>query len=121
MSFVFIFSMWISTEPILQFATFVGASRFGPLYRTGTLAINVAPPTYTHTSNTADSFESGDNRKTKWLEATISGSKFYRINKYKIFTATSTSMDNEFNVVLSWLANTATVGLICSEPVRQML
>jgi hypothetical protein len=120
MSFVFIFSMWISTEPILQFATFVGASTFDPLYRTGKPAINVAPPTYTHISNTADSFESGDNRKSRWLEATIS-SKFYRINKYKIFTATSTSMDNEFNVVLSWLANTATVGLICSEPVRQML
>jgi hypothetical protein len=89
-----------STETILQFATFVGASTFGPSYRTATPATNVAPPTYTLTSNIANSFESGDSRKTNWVDSTISGSKFYRVNKYKIFTATSASMGNEFNVVL---------------------
>jgi len=89
-----------STETILQFATFVGASTFASSYRTATSAANVAPPVYTLTSNIANSFELGDNRKTNWVDSTTSGSKFYRVNKYKIFTATSASVGNEFNVVL---------------------
>ncbi len=89
-----------STETILQFATFVGTSTFASSYRTATSATNVAPPTYTLTSNIANSFELGDNRKTNWVDSTTSGSKFYRVNKYKIFTATSASVGNEFNVVL---------------------
>ena len=89
-----------STETILQFATFVGASSFASSYRTATQATNVAPPVYTLTGNIANSFEPGDNRKTSWIDSTISGSKFYRVNKYKIFTATSASTGNEFNVVL---------------------
>ncbi len=89
-----------STETILQFATFVGTSTFASSYRTATSATNVAPPTYTLTSNIANGFELGDNRKTNWVDSTTSGSKFYRVNKYKIFTATSASVGNEFNVVL---------------------
>lgn len=89
-----------SNETILQFATYYGYSAFATSYRTATSATNIAPPTYVLTSNIANSFEAGDNRKTNWVDSTTSGSKFYRINKYKIFTAATAGAGNEFNVVL---------------------
>ncbi|MGZ3756594.1 MAG: RagB/SusD family nutrient uptake outer membrane protein [Mucilaginibacter sp.] len=89
-----------SNETILQFATYYGYSAFATSYRTATSATNIAPPTYVLTSNIANSFEAGDNRKTNWVDSTISGSKFYRINKYKIYTAATAGAGNEFNVVL---------------------
>jgi len=89
-----------SNETILQFATYYGYSAFASSYRTASAAANVAPPTYVLTSNIANSFEAGDNRKTNWVDSTISGSKFYRINKYKIYTAATAGAGNEFNVVL---------------------
>jgi hypothetical protein len=89
-----------STETILQFATYYGYSSFAQSYRTSTSATNIAPPNYVLTSTIANSFEAGDNRKTNWVDSTVSGSKFYRINKYKIFTAATAGAGNEFNVVL---------------------
>lgn len=89
-----------SNETILQFATYYGYSSFAQSYRTSTSAANIAPPTYVLTSTIANSFEAGDNRKTNWVDSTVSGSKFYRINKYKIYTAATAGAGNEFNVVL---------------------
>jgi hypothetical protein len=89
-----------SNETILQFATYYGYSAFATSYRTATSATNIVPPTYVLTSNIANSFEAGDNRKTNWVDSTISGTKFYRINKYKIYTAATAGAGNEFNVVL---------------------
>jgi hypothetical protein len=89
-----------SNETILQFATYYGYSSFAQSYRTSTSAVNIAPPTYVLTNKIANSFEAGDNRKTNWVDSTISGSKYYRINKYKIYTAATAGAGNEFNVVL---------------------
>ncbi|MEO6524430.1 MAG: RagB/SusD family nutrient uptake outer membrane protein [Mucilaginibacter sp.] len=89
-----------STETILQFATYYGYSAVSTSYRTSTSATNIAPPAYVLTSNIANSFEANDNRKTNWVDSTVSGSKFYRINKYKIYTAATAGAGNEFNVVL---------------------
>jgi hypothetical protein len=89
-----------STETILQFATYYGYSAFAGSYRTASSAANIAPPTYVLTSTIANSFEAGDARKTNWVDSTVTGSKFYRINKYKIFTAATAGAGNEFNVVL---------------------
>jgi len=89
-----------STETILQFATYYGYSAYATVYRTASSAANIAPPTYVLTSAIANSFEAGDNRKTNWVDSTVSGSKFYRINKYKIYTAATAGAGNEFNVVL---------------------
>jgi hypothetical protein len=89
-----------STETILQFATYYGYSAFAGSYRTASSAANIAPPPYVLTSTIANSFEAGDTRKTNWVDSTVSGSKFYRINKYKIFTAATVGAGNEFNVVL---------------------
>jgi hypothetical protein len=89
-----------SNETILQFATYYGYSSFAGSYRTATSAANIAPPTYVLTNNIVSSFEAGDNRKTNWVDSTVSGSKFYRINKYKIYTAATAGAGNEFNVVL---------------------
>lgn len=89
-----------SSETILQFATYYGFSSFAQSYLTSTSASNVAAPTYVLTNNIVRSFETGDNRKTNWVDSTVSGSKFYRINKYKIYTAATAGAGNEFNVVL---------------------
>lgn len=89
-----------SNETILQFATYYGYSSFATSYRTSSSATNIAPPTYVLTSNIANSFEAGDNRKTNWVDSTVSGSKYYRINKYKIYTAATAGAGNEYNVVL---------------------
>ena len=87
-----------STETILQFATYYGYSTLATSYRTATATATIAPPTYTLTSNMVSSFESADNRKTNWVDSTVySGIKYYRINKYKLYTATA---GNEYNVVL---------------------
>ena len=89
-----------SNEVILQFATFYGFSSFAQSYRTATSDATVAPPTYTLNASIVNSFESGDTRKTNWVDSTTSGSKFYRINKYKIYTAATAGAGNESNVVL---------------------
>lgn len=90
-----------SNETIVQFATYYGFSAFAQSYRSATSAANIAPPTYVLTSTVVKSFEAGDNRKTNWVDSTVSsGSKFYRINKYKIYTAATPGAGNEFNVVL---------------------
>lgn len=89
-----------SNETILQFATYYGFSSFVQSYRTSTVGTNVAPPNYALTSNIANSFEAGDNRKTNWVDSTVYTNKFYRINKYKLYTATTAGAGNEFNVVL---------------------
>lgn len=89
-----------SNETIIQFATYYGYSAVATSYRTSTSATNIAPPTYTLTSNIANSFEANDNRKTNWIDSTTTTAKFYRINKYKIYTAATAGAGNEFNVVL---------------------
>lgn len=89
-----------SSETILQFATYYGYSAVATSYRTATSASNVAAPTYVLTNTIVDSFEAGDNRKTNWVDSTVSGTKFYRINKYKIYTAVTAGGGNEFNVIL---------------------
>jgi hypothetical protein len=86
-----------STETILQFATYYGYSTLATSYRTATATGTVAPPLYTLTNNLVNSFEPGDNRKTNWVDSTVYTTKFYRINKYKLYTATA---GNEYNVVL---------------------
>lgn len=89
-----------SKETILQFATFYGFSSFVQSYRTSPSAVAGTLPTYTLTSNIANSFEAGDNRKANWVDSAISGTKFYRINKYKVYTAATAGAGNEYNVVL---------------------
>ncbi len=89
-----------SSETILQFATYYGYSSFVQSYRSSTSASDIAPPTYVLNNGLIRSFEAGDNRKTNWIDSTVSGSKFYRINKYKIYTAAIAGAGNEFNVVL---------------------
>lgn len=89
-----------SSETILQFATYYGYSAVGQAYRTATAATNVAPPSFVLTSTIANSFDAGDNRKTNWVDSTVSGTKFYRINKYKIYTAVTAGAGNEYNVIL---------------------
>jgi starch-binding outer membrane protein, SusD/RagB family len=89
-----------SNETILQFATYYGFSSFVQSYRTSVVGTNIAPPTYVLTSNIANSFEAGDNRKTNWIDSTVYTTKYYRINKYKIYTAATAGAGNEYNVVL---------------------
>ncbi len=89
-----------SNETILQFATFYGFSSFVQSYRTSPTATPGTLPSYTLTSNIANSFEAGDNRKTNWVDSATSSSKFYRIDKYKVYTAATAGAGNEFNVVL---------------------
>ncbi|WP_183557921.1 RagB/SusD family nutrient uptake outer membrane protein [Mucilaginibacter sp. SP1R1] len=85
-----------STETILQFATYYGYSTFGTNYRTN--ATSTTPPTYVLYPTFTKSFETGDNRMTNWVDSTtLNNTKYYRINKYKLVTATA---GNEFNVVL---------------------
>jgi hypothetical protein len=87
-----------SNETILQFSTLFGYTTFGPNYRTTTSTAIVAPPTYVLYPTFTKSFETGDNRKTSWVDSTTySGVKYYRINKYKLLSGTT---GNESNVVL---------------------
>ena len=84
-----------SSEVVLQFATLYGYSQFGANYRT-TLA--TAVPTFCIYSSLANSYEAGDTRKANWIDSVTSNSvKYYKINKYKLATATA---GNEYDVVL---------------------
>ncbi|HLZ88082.1 MAG TPA: RagB/SusD family nutrient uptake outer membrane protein, partial [Puia sp.] len=90
-------STFVNTSPetILQFATLYGYSMFGAGYRTTSAS---TPPTYYLFNNFVGSFESGDLRRSAWIDSAGSGTGlYYRINKYKLATATA---GNEYNVVL---------------------
>lgn len=87
-----------SSETILQFQTFYGYSTFGSSFRSSTSAANIAPPAYVLHPTFTKSFETGDNRKTSWVDSTTYNAvKYYRINKYKLSVATA---GNEYNIVL---------------------
>lgn len=84
-----------SNEIILQFGTTYGYSFYGTNYRTTATS---GIPNYYLTSNAANVFESGDARRTNWMDSVISGATtYYRVNKFKLATA---SAGNEYNVVL---------------------
>lgn len=85
----------ISNEVILQYATTYGYSFMGNNYRTTSAA---GIPNYYLYPAMASAFEAGDKRRTSWVDSVISGTTTtYRINKYKLATATT---GNEYNVVL---------------------
>jgi hypothetical protein len=85
----------ISNEVILQYGTTNGYSFLGSNYRTSSPA---GIPNYYLYPATANAFESGDKRRTAWVDSVISGgTTTYRINKYKLATATA---GNEYNVIL---------------------
>jgi hypothetical protein len=91
---------FISTSPetILQFSTLYGYSTFGSAFRTSSSANNVAPPSYVLYPGFTSSFEAGDQRKIAWVDSTTyNAKKYYRINKYKLNTATA---GNENSVIL---------------------
>jgi len=89
-----------SSETILQLSTLFGASAFST-YRTTSSAANVAPPAYVLYSNFTKDFELNDNRKTSWVDSTtFNAVKYYRINKYKVQTATAATLGNEYTVLL---------------------
>jgi len=91
---------FISTSPetILQFSTLYGYSTFGSAFRTSSSANNVAPPSYVLYPGFTNSFEAGDQRKVAWVDSTTyNAKKYYRINKYKLNTATA---GNEYSVIL---------------------
>lgn len=93
-------SAFLSTSPeiILQFSTLYGYSTFGSGFRTASAAVNVAPPTYVLASGFTASFENGDQRKKVWVDSTTYNKVvYYRINKYKLNSATA---GNEYNVIL---------------------
>lgn len=91
-------SVFISTSPevILQFYTTNGYSTFfGANYRSSS---STAVPLYTLYPGFTNSFEDGDQRRVQWVDSVESnGALYYKINKYKLATATS---GNEYNVVL---------------------
>lgn len=89
-----------SSETILQLSTLFGASAFST-YRTTSSAANVAPPTYVLYNNFTKDFELNDNRKTSWVDSTtFNAVKYYRINKYKVQSATAATLGNEYTVLL---------------------
>lgn len=89
-----------SSETILQLSTLFGASAFST-YRTTSSAANVAPPAYVLFNNFTKDFEMNDNRKTSWVDSTtFNAVKYYRINKYKVQTATAATLGNEYTVML---------------------
>jgi hypothetical protein len=84
-----------STEVILQTGTTNGFSMFGSNYRT---TATTGIPAYYLYPSFPQSFELGDKRRAEWMDSVISGTTtYYRINKYKLATATA---GNEYNVVL---------------------
>ena len=90
-------STFINTSPevILQFSTQYGYSFFGSSYRSSSAT---AVPLYTLYPGFTNSFEAGDNRRTQWVDSVISnGVIYYKINKYKLASATA---GNEYNVLL---------------------
>lgn len=93
-------SAFINTSPevILQFATQFGYSIFGSPFGAANTSTNVVLPTYALYPNFTKLFEKGDTRKTNWVDSlNYNGTKYYRIAKYKLATATA---GNEYNVVL---------------------
>ncbi|MGM9476148.1 RagB/SusD family nutrient uptake outer membrane protein [Pedobacter sp. GSP4] len=89
-----------SNETILQLSTLFGASAFST-YRTASSAANVAPPAYVLYNNFTKDFELNDNRKTSWIDSTtFNAIKYYRINKYKVQSATAATLGNEYTVLL---------------------
>lgn len=82
-----------SNETILQFSTYYGYSVFGAAYRT---ASATTLPSYTLDSAAANLFEAGDTRRTNWVDSITTTGKYYRVNKYKLVTATA---GNECNVM----------------------
>lgn len=85
----------ISNEVILQYATAYGYSFMGNNYRTTSAS---GTPNYYLYPALASSFEAGDKRRTNWVDSIISATDtIYRINKYKLATATA---GNEYNIVL---------------------
>lgn len=91
-------SSFINTSPevILQFATQYGFSTFyGSSYRSTSAT---AVPFYTLYPGFVDAFEAGDKRRTQWIDSVLSnGVQYYKINKYKLATATA---GNEYNIIL---------------------
>ncbi|GGI24885.1 RagB/SusD family nutrient uptake outer membrane protein [Pedobacter mendelii] len=88
-----------SPETILQLSTLFGASAFST-YRTTSSANNVSPPNYVLYNNFTKDFELNDNRKTTWIDSTtFNAIKYYRINKYKVQTATAATLGNEYTVL----------------------
>jgi len=84
-----------SPEIILQFATQYGFSQFGGVYRTSS---TTAVPAYTLNPVIANAFEAGDTRRRDWVDSVTSGTtKYYKIKKYKLVTATA---GNEYDVIL---------------------
>ncbi|HEU4551289.1 MAG TPA: RagB/SusD family nutrient uptake outer membrane protein [Chitinophaga sp.] len=87
-----------SSETILQVASINGYSPVFGAYRTASSNDNVAPPVYTLSAGMAGAFEAGDNRRSAWVDSTTYNNvKYYRINKYKLSTATT---GNEYTVLL---------------------
>lgn len=87
-----------SSEVIFQLATLNGFSVFGSPYGAANTSTNVFLPTYALYPNFTKLFEKGDTRKTNWVDSlTLNGTKYYRVAKYKLATATS---GNEYNVIL---------------------
>lgn len=87
-----------SPEVIWQIATQLGFSQFGASYRTSSAT---AVPLYVLNPAIANSFEAGDTRRRDWVDSVTSGTtKYYKIRKYKLVTATSTSNGNEYDVIL---------------------
>ncbi|WP_207531859.1 RagB/SusD family nutrient uptake outer membrane protein [Desertivirga arenae] len=86
-----------STEIILQQATQFGNSTIAANYR------STAPnkPVYALRNQFVNTtFEAGDTRRTNWIDEVVTGTETtYRINKYKLATASATTTGNEFNVM----------------------
>lgn len=84
-----------SPEVILQFATQYGFSTFyGSSYRS---ASATTVPLYTLATGFVNAFEPGDKRRNLWIDSVQSnGALFYKINKYKLATATA---GNEYNIL----------------------
>ncbi|WP_053058521.1 RagB/SusD family nutrient uptake outer membrane protein [Pedobacter sp. BMA] len=89
-----------SSETILQLSSLYGASGFTS-YRTTSSANNIVPPIFVLSGAFTKDFEMNDNRKTTWVDSTTYNAvKYYRINKYKVQTATASTLGNEYTVLL---------------------
>jgi len=85
-----------SSEVILQAATYYGNAYIASSYRTTSSS---AVPTYVLYSGFINSFVSGDQRKTAWVDSvTSSGTKYYKINKFR-YTSYTASV-NQYDLLL---------------------
>jgi starch-binding outer membrane protein, SusD/RagB family len=85
-----------SSEVILQAATYYSNAYIASAYRTTS---STAVPTYVLYPGFINSFESGDKRKTVWVDSvTSSGTKYYKINKFKY--TSSTASVSQYNLLL---------------------